>query len=619
MAKRRVREGGGAREVGGWRLEVRLGRGGNGEVFRVGKHGVVGAMKMLGQRNLTPARVARFRDEVRAMRKCADIVGVLPVLDADVEPSNESQPWFVMGLARPIHMELSASPTLKRVVEAVGSIASILQAMHARGVSHRDIKPENLFFYEGTWAVGDFGLVSFDGKTSETERGERIGPLYYIAPEMLNSAAQADGRSADVFSLAKTLWVLATGQRFPLPGAYDTVHEAFRIGSYIAEERTGALDKLIASATAFSPTVRPSMSQVAAELAAWLAPRSRPTTQIALDTGAYAAELERRRLSMEAERERQKRISDISGQVGLRLRESLRPLAKEIEAALKNESFDWVSLTIDNYNWGFEVQAAIPGDIGQAARIKLSVDIDTSTAPTAQVWCRIVLDRTAPTAFDMLLWDKSIVFLEGGSDEDLQLEHLRDDIREELQRSVATSLAMVIGGEGSIDVPTPYQFRVSDVDGQPVAGADILLVGSYGVFLRSTTSADGTARFGPTPIGDIVAFVAHPLHRGRVFSSLQPSSNVVLQANEGGGSMVCTNGWNQVKGLLGQISLVHDAQRRKYMYGHNVAIDGGTHQPVAIEMGKQTRLQGIDGASVAVCPIAVRGPCFLLDVTVWRS
>lgn len=619
MAKRPVHEGGGAREVGGWRLGERLGRGGNGEVFRVEKQGVVGAMKLLGQRNLTPTRIARFRDEVQAMRKCADIPGVLPVLDADVEPSTDSQPWFVMGLARPINKELSHSPKLQRVVEAIGSIASVLQGMHVRGISHRDIKPENLFFYEGAWAVGDFGLVSFEGKTSETERGERIGPLYYIAPEMLNSAAQADGRSADVFSLAKTLWVLATGQRFPLPGAYDTMHEAFRIGSYIAEERTGALDKLIASATAFSPTVRPAMSQVAAELAAWLAPRPRPTTQISLDTSAYAAELERRRLSMEAERERQKRTADISGQVGLRLRESLRPLAKEIEAALKAESLDSVSLNIDNYNWGFEIQAAIPGDIGQAARINLSVGIDAAAAPTVQVWCRIVLDRSAPTAFGMLLWDKSIAFLEGGSDEDLQLEHLRDDIRQELQRSVATSLAMVIGGEGSIGVPTLYQFRVSEVGGQPVAGADILLVGSDGVFLRSTTSPDGTARFGPTPIGDIVAFVAHPSYRGEVLSKVQPSSNVVLQADASGGSMVCTNGWTQVKGLLGQISLIHDTERRTYMYGQNVAIDGGAHQPVTIEMGKQTRLQGPDGASVAVCPRAVRGPCFLLDVTVSQS
>ena len=82
--------------------------------------------------------------------------------------------------------------------------------------------------------------------------------------------------------------------------------------------------------------------------------------------------------------------------------------------------------------------------------------------------------------------------------------------------------------------------------------------------------------------------------------------------------MVCTNGWTEVKGLQGQISLIHDSQRRMYMYGENVAIDGGAHQPVTIEIGKQTQLQGTDGASVAVSPRAVRGPCFLLDLSVDR-
>ncbi len=618
MSRRRIGGGRGVREVNGWRLGKLLGRGGNGEVFHAVKEDVVGAMKLLGQRNLTPAGVARFRDEVEAMRQCADIPGVLPVLDADLEPPNGTQPWFVMGLARPIDKELSNGATLKKVVEAIGSIASVLQAMHARGISHRDIKPANLFFYEGAWAVGDFGLVSFEGKTSETERGERIGPLYYIAPEMLNNAAQADGRCADVFSLAKTLWVLATGQRFPLPGAYDMTHEAFRIGSYITAERTGALDKLIESATLFSPAARPAMSKVAAELAAWLAPRPRSSGPIALDTSRYAAELERRRMSMEAAEERQKRTADVSQRVGLRLREALRPFAKEIETELKAQNFVSVSLSIDNYYWGFEIRAVIPGtDASQAASVMLSVGV-ASIAPSVQLSCRIALGRHAPTAFEMLLWDKSISFLEGGSEEDLQLQQLCDDIRRALQHSVSASLAIVIDGKGTLGAPTAYQFRVSDVGGQPVAGADILLVGSDGVYLRATTNADGTARIGPTPFGDVVAFIAHPLYRGEVLSMLQPFSNVVLQADASGGSMVCTTGWTGVKGLQGKISLIHDPQRRMYMYGENVAINGGAHQPVTIELGKQTQLQGTDGASVAVSPRAVRGPCFLLNLSVDR-
>jgi hypothetical protein len=339
--------------------------------------------------------------------------------------------------------------------------------------------------------------------------------------------------------------------------------------------------------------------------------------EFSLDTGGYAAELERRRLSMEAEEERQKRTSDISGRVGLRLREALRPFAREIETELKAQNFVSVSLSIDNYYWGFEVRAVIPGEDASHASIILSVGV-ASLPPFFKLACRIVLGRHAPTAFEMLLWDKSIGFLEGGSEEELQLQQLCGDIRRELQRSVSASRAIVIDGNGTIGAPTEYQIRVSDVGGQPVAGADILLVGSDGVVLRSTSNADGRARFGPTLFGNIVAFVAHPSYRGEVLSGLQTLSNVVLQTDTSGGSMACTNGWTAVKGLQGQVSLIHDPQRRMYMYGENVAIDGGAHQPVAIEIGKKVRLRGTNGASVAVSPRAVCGPCFLLDLSVDR-
>ena len=56
----------GKRVVGGWHVTTRLGKGGNGEVFRAEKDGVVGAIKLLGQWNRVPGRVARFRDEVQA-------------------------------------------------------------------------------------------------------------------------------------------------------------------------------------------------------------------------------------------------------------------------------------------------------------------------------------------------------------------------------------------------------------------------------------------------------------------------------------------------------------------------------------------------------------------------
>ena len=508
MRRSRAEGSGSTRELGGWQLGKRLGKGGNGEVFTAEKHGSIAALKQLSERRLTPARIARFKDEVQAMRDCADIPGVLPLLDADLQPVDGAHPWFVMGLARPISDELGDAPPLRLVVQAIAAIASVLVAMHARGVSHRDIKPENLFFHEGQWAVGDFGLASFEGKTAETARGERIGPVYYIAPEMLNTATQADGRSADVFSLAKTLWVLATGQRFPLPGTYDPLHATFRLGSYIAEERTGPLDKLIASATAFNPAARPPMFQVAAELAAWLRPEPSAESQVSLDTGRFAAELDRRRLAMEAERELQQRTADVAGQSGLRVRESLRPFAREIEAALISAHFDSVVLNIDNYNWGFEVHGAIPGE---QVRLKLTVDIHTGSTPSVEVSCRIALDAFRSTDRKLLIWEKSIGFLEGGSEEALRLAQLREGTRHALQRAVDRSLTKYLDGNKRNDVQNNFEIWVRSDSGRAIRGADVYLVGADGVFDRVATDTYGTARFVRVQLDEPTALIRQPL------------------------------------------------------------------------------------------------------------
>ena len=123
-----------------------------------------------------------------------------------------------MELATPIRTALGKRASLRAVVEAMIEVATTLAAMHDRGVAHRDIKPDNLFQSGTRYVVGDFGLADFEGRTAITAPGEKVGPVYYIAPEMLNRAQAADGRAADVFSFAKSLWVLVSGQQFPLPG-----------------------------------------------------------------------------------------------------------------------------------------------------------------------------------------------------------------------------------------------------------------------------------------------------------------------------------------------------------------------------------------------------------------
>ncbi|MBP1122046.1 MULTISPECIES: hypothetical protein [Pseudomonas] len=59
--------------VNGWAYHPnrRLGRGGNGDVYRAEKDGVQGALKLLkpGSRG---TRTDRFRDEIEALKKCSD-------------------------------------------------------------------------------------------------------------------------------------------------------------------------------------------------------------------------------------------------------------------------------------------------------------------------------------------------------------------------------------------------------------------------------------------------------------------------------------------------------------------------------------------------------------------
>ena len=91
------------RIVGGWEVHNSVGKGGNAEVFRVTRNGQTGAMKMLKTQHCEPKRLARFRDEIEALRRCSDIPGVLPVFDFDLldRTDMKKRPWVVMGLLTP--------------------------------------------------------------------------------------------------------------------------------------------------------------------------------------------------------------------------------------------------------------------------------------------------------------------------------------------------------------------------------------------------------------------------------------------------------------------------------------------------------------------------------------
>jgi serine/threonine protein kinase len=177
----------------------------------VDREGTRVAIKELKTRRIDKEPYLRFRDEV-SFHRGGPHRGVLPVIGAEVPetPSEEQPAWLAMPIAETVREALGDAPTLDEVVGAVRAYATTLAALAEQGVHHRDLKPDNLFRLDHEWVVGDFGLVTWPGKSAATEPGQKLGPANFVAPEMVQDATQADAGPADVWSLAKVLWVLAT-------------------------------------------------------------------------------------------------------------------------------------------------------------------------------------------------------------------------------------------------------------------------------------------------------------------------------------------------------------------------------------------------------------------------
>lgn len=122
---------------------------------------------------------------------------------------------------------------LPEVVSAIRTIATTLAALQeTHNIGHRDIKPGNLYHDGGNWLVGDFGLIALPDVDELTRSGKPLGPAHYTAYEMIRSPREADAHPADVYSLGKTLWVLATNQSFPPEGHQHAGTRGFGVANF---------------------------------------------------------------------------------------------------------------------------------------------------------------------------------------------------------------------------------------------------------------------------------------------------------------------------------------------------------------------------------------------------
>jgi serine/threonine protein kinase len=177
---------------------------------------------------------------------------------------------------------------LAAAVAAVAAVARTIARLHAAGVSHRDIKPNNLYRHNDRWLVGDFGLVAVPDVEELTKSGKSMGPVHFMAYEMLIDASSADPQAADVYSIGKTLWALTTQVPFPPLGHQSADSRGHAIADYRYHPNAGALDLLIDRCTRDDPKDRPNMAQVADELETWLKLTS---DMPAIDVGVFRGPL----------------------------------------------------------------------------------------------------------------------------------------------------------------------------------------------------------------------------------------------------------------------------------------------------------------------------------------
>ena len=282
-----------ARELGSYRLEELLGKGGMGEVFRA-THQMLArpaAVKLirpeiLGSSSRGAARVIveRFRREAEA---AASLRSPHTISLYDFGIANDGTFFFVMELLDGLDLETLVERfgpvPPERCVYLLRQVCDSLAEAHTRGLVHRDIKPSNIFTCRLGLAVDfvkvlDFGLVKAIDEggreaTLLTAPDATTGTPAYIAPEVVRGDRVADHR-VDIYTLGCVAYWLLTGRLvFQAPNAIQLLYQHANATpvppSQVSEfDIPPALDSIILACLAKFPEERP---QTAADLSQMLA------------------------------------------------------------------------------------------------------------------------------------------------------------------------------------------------------------------------------------------------------------------------------------------------------------------------------------------------------------
>jgi serine/threonine-protein kinase len=210
--------------AGRYRLEVRLGQGGMGSIWRA-EHLVLQApvaVKLI-DRDAVPDEdtLARFMREAQAAAALRS-PHVVQIIDYGVEGL---LPFMVMELleGETLAQRLKRLRRLSRqdTARVLTHVGRAVGRAHDAGIVHRDLKPENVFLVKNEddeiAKVLDFGVAKVERAAlgpegTRTRTGSILGTPYYMSPEQAQGNKTVDSRS-DLWSLGVIAFECLTGQR----------------------------------------------------------------------------------------------------------------------------------------------------------------------------------------------------------------------------------------------------------------------------------------------------------------------------------------------------------------------------------------------------------------------
>ena len=120
--------------------------------------------------------------------------------------------------------------------------------------------------------------------------------------------------------------------------------------------------------------------------------------------------------------------------------------------------------------------------------------------------------------------------------------------------------------------------------GQPLPGADLLVLFPNKTWWREITDEDGEATFDlHTTHLPMTVFAAAPGHAAFLELEWIPSRGALaieLEALREGGSVIFSEATGGLPGLKGRLNPIRDTHNRTYLYASNIAINEGEPQPV---------------------------------------